>query len=179
MDKDTTDVLQGRVSVVLVYSGQWAQRQTDSFLSEAQNPELVRLLKAQPRLIQKVEINVEETRGRAALVWMFVRRLRNIRMSEDWGRYFVVRRGLTEDVRTHMGFVNGKVGYVYLVDWDCRIRWAASGEAEGGEKEGMVASARRLLDAFKKEGETDKARRYVKRVRPQEQAEKIVAPANA
>jgi len=168
VDKDTTDVLQGRVSIVLVYSGQWAQRQTNSFFSEAQNPEWVRLLKAQPRLIQKVEINVEETRGRAALVWMFARGLRHERISEDWGRYFVVRRGLTEDVRMDMGFVNGKVGYVYLVDWDCRIRWAGSGEAEQGEREGMVASARKLLDAFRKEGETDKARRYVKKVQPQE-----------
>lgn len=178
MDKDTTDVLQGRVSIVLVYSGQWAQGQTDSFLSETQNPELVRLLKAQPRSIQKVEINVEETRGRAALVWMFVRGLRNVRMSDDWGRYFVVRRGLTEDVRMNMGFFNGKVGYVYLVDWDCRIRWAGSGEAARGEKEGMVASAKRLLNAYKMEGGPDKARRYVKRAEPQEQTEEMVAPAN-
>jgi len=177
VDKDTTDVLQGRVSIVLVYSGQWAQRQTDSFLSEAQNPELVRLLKAEPRLIQKVEINVEETRGRAALVWMFAHGLRNVRMREDWRRYFVVRRGLTEDVKMEMGFVNGKVGYVYLVDWHCRIRWAGSGEAERGEKEGMVANARRLLDAFMKEGGTDKARHYVES-RPQGQAEKVLAPAN-
>lgn len=178
MDKDTTDVLQGRVSIVLVYSGQWAQSQTDSFLSEAQNPEMVRLLKAQPPSIQKVEINVEETRGRAALVWMFARGLRKIRMSDDWGRYFVVRRGLTEDVRMDMGYVNGKVGYVYLVDWDCRIRWAGSGEAARGEKAGMVASAKRLLDAFKMEGGPEKVRRYLKRVQPQEQTETMVIPAH-
>lgn len=151
MDQDTTNALAGKLSLIVVYSGQWAQSQTDSFVSKATNPDLELLLRKNSGMIQKIEINVEKTRGRAALVWVFVRRLRKSRVTEDWGKYFVVRRGLTDHVKMDMGFVNEKVGYVYLVDRDCKIRWAGSGEAGGGEREGLVASVRRLIDPFKKE----------------------------
>ena len=43
-DRDTTDVLRGRLSVVVLYSGQWAQRQTESFVSVKQSTELGKLL---------------------------------------------------------------------------------------------------------------------------------------
>jgi ATPase complex subunit ATP10 len=38
-----------------------------------------------------------------------------------------VGKGLSEDVRDAMGLLNSQVGYVYLVDTECRIRWAGSG----------------------------------------------------
>ena len=151
-----------------VYSGEWAQRQTESFVSETQDPDLLKLLREG---VQKVEINMEETRGRAALVWLFAGGLRRARRREELGRYFVVRRGLTDEMKMEMGYVNGKVGYVYLVDWECRIRWAGSGEAEVGEKEGLVTGARRLMEARKREWEVKKD---VKRVQPGEQVQRIV-----
>lgn len=138
---------------MVVYSGHWAQQQTESFVSRKQNPELWELLKEG---VQKVEINVEEQRGRAAMVYLFTKGLRKRRAKEHWGRYFVVSRGLTDNVRSYMGYVNRKVGYVYLVDWKCRIRWAGSGEAEEGEKEGLAAGAKRLLEVWRKGKEAEK-----------------------
>ena len=45
--------------------------------------------------------------------------------------------------------VNGRVGYVYLVDWDGKIRWAANGEAAEGEREDLMNGARKLLEQWK------------------------------
>jgi hypothetical protein len=44
-----------------------------------------------------------------------------------------------------MGLLNSNVGYVYLVDSECRIRWAGSGHAWEGEVLGMNKAIERLL----------------------------------
>ena len=41
--------------------------------------------------------------------------------------------------------MNSKVGYVYLLDENCRIRWAGSGPAEEHELEALNNGVRKLL----------------------------------
>jgi ATPase complex subunit ATP10 len=77
---------------------------------------------------------------------MFQYRLRNQRKEEDWGKYFVIRRGVSDQIRETIGLLNGRVGYVYLIDKDCKIRWAGSGDAEGTEKEDLMKGLQRLVD---------------------------------
>lgn len=138
----------------------------------------MRLLDEEGSGLQKVDVTVEETRGRAALVWMFVGGLRKLRSQAEWRRYFVVRRGLSNGVKMDMAFVNGKVGYVYLVDSECRIRWAASGDAEGAEREGLIGGARRLVEALKKERESQRSRSTQKAIGSVEDFEKEAAMAS-
>jgi ATPase complex subunit ATP10 len=89
---------------------------------------------------------------RSLLVRTFKGRLRRSMPEEQWERYFMVKlardvgRGLTEDVRDAMGFLNSQIGYVYLLDTECRIRWAGSGHAWKGEVEGLNVGIRRLLE---------------------------------
>ncbi|KAL8756908.1 MAG: hypothetical protein Q9199_002593 [Rusavskia elegans] len=155
---DTTSVLQDRISVVSVYSGRWAELQTQSFTDEKHHPELAAILQPEPKqgehpLLQKVEINVELDWMKALIVRTFMGGIRKQRKKEDWARYFLVRRGVTEEIKEAMGMANSKVGYVYLVDWLCRIRWAGSADAEGSEKEGLVAGVQRLVEGWKRERE--------------------------
>lgn len=152
-DQDTCVAMRGRVSLVSVFSGQWAERQAKSWVGPA-GGEMERLL-GEGGGLQRVEITVEETRLRAALLWCFCGGLKRARREEEWGRFFVIRRGFGEQVRADLGVVNGKVGYVYLVDWEGRIRWAGSGECEEGEREGeregLVNGTRRLLEHWREE----------------------------
>ena len=150
-DQDTCVAMKGKVSLVSVYSRRWAERQTKTWVGPS-GGESVGML-ADEMGLQKVEINVEERRFWAGLLWLFCGSLRRARREEEWGRYFVVRRGFGEQVRSDLGILNGKVGYVYLVDWEGRIRWAGSGECEegSGEREGLVRGARKLLDMWKEE----------------------------
>lgn len=149
--KDTTPVLSGNVSLVGVQSGIWAEEQVRTFLGEKENPELQRLIKENRGLVQKVEVNIQDNWIRALLVKLFKKNLRKCRPESDWGKYFAVRmgrdtgKGLTEDIRDAMGLLNSQVGYVYLVDAQCRIRWAGSGHAWEGENKSLNAGLMRLL----------------------------------
>jgi mitochondrial ATPase complex subunit ATP10 len=149
--KDTTPVLRGKVSLVGVQSGVWAEEQVRTFLGEKENLELQRLVGQNAKLVQKVEVNIQEHWFRAWLVKLFKSNLRKRRPESDWGRYFTVRlgrdtrQGLTEDIRDAMGLLNSQVGYVYLLDTECRIRWAGSGHAWDGEVRNLNAGVMRLV----------------------------------
>lgn len=147
--KDTTPVLEDKVSVVSVFSSAWAENQAATFTSQKANPELHEAIKNSGGLAQIVQINVEENALKAWIVKLFMGSSRRKLGKENWGRYFLVRRGITDEIRDAVGLLNSKVGYIYLLDGDCRIRWAGSGVAEGDEKQGLVKSTKRLVEEIK------------------------------
>ena len=144
--RDTTPLLSDKISIVSVFSSRWAENQALTFSSEKQNPEINEVVKNSGGLAQMVKINIEDNALKAWLVRIFMGGLRKSFGESNWGRYFLVRNEITNEIRDAVGLLNGKVGYTYLLDGQCRIRWAASGVAEGGEKEGLVKGAQRLLE---------------------------------
>lgn len=142
---DTTPALQGKVSLVKVYSSHWGLMQAQTFTGKSVNPELHNLVAQYPGLAQLVDINVEENSMKAWIIALFRWRLRASKPKEEWGNYFVVRKGISTRIRETIGLLNGRVGYVYLVDQDCKIRWAASANAEGSEIEDMNRGFNKLL----------------------------------
>ncbi|KAF8867290.1 hypothetical protein BDZ45DRAFT_710258 [Acephala macrosclerotiorum] len=144
--KDTTPLFWDKVSIVSVFSSQWAENQAATFASAKHNPDLHELVKGSGGLAQLVQINVEENWLKAWLIRVFMGGLRKRLGEDNWHRYFLVRRGITDELRENVGLLNSKVGYTYLLDGDCRIRWAASGPSEGDEKESLVKGARRLIE---------------------------------
>lgn len=149
--RDTTPILQGKISVVGIQSGRWAEEQVDTFLSKKNNPQLQEMIANSGGLIQRIDINAQSGWAQTILVKLFKSRIRSMLPEEQWRRYFIVklardtRRGLTEVVRDAMGFLNSHVGYVYLVDPQCRIRWAGSGHAWEGEIAYLNTGVKRLL----------------------------------
>ncbi|KAK3069229.1 Mitochondrial ATPase complex subunit atp10, partial [Teratosphaeriaceae sp. CCFEE 6253] len=95
--------------------------------------------------------------------------LRLSRSVEEQGRYFMVKRGVTDLMKEAIGMLNDKGGYVYLVDTECRIRWAGSAVAEEKERKSLVEGVKRLV----KEARTPKEKRV--RVDPVERKEKLEA----
>ena len=173
--RDTTPVLRGRVSVVSVFSGVWAERQAASFASAAENPALEAALASSASAAgiraQRVWINVEEHAFKNLLIRLFMGGLRKriareeaastptptptpssssgsaaAQQEDAWSRYFVVRRGVSDEIREALGYLNSKVGYTYLLDGECRVRWAGSGSSDEGEREGLARAVVRLLD---------------------------------
>lgn len=149
--RDTTPTLMGKISIIGVQSGQWAEEQVDTFISVKDNPQLNQMIEESNGRIQRVDINLQGDWIRALLVKLFSGRLRKMVPEDRWNRYFMIklprdiRRGLTDDVRDAMGLLNSQVGYVYLVDSSCKIRWAGSGHAWEGEVEGLNAAVQRLV----------------------------------
>ncbi|KAL8748517.1 MAG: hypothetical protein Q9184_007248 [Pyrenodesmia sp. 2 TL-2023] len=152
----TTSVLRDRISILSVYSGRWAEMQTQSFVSDTSHPALAEIMAQSEKhggLLQKVDVNIEEDWMKAMIIRTFMGGIKRQRREEDWKRYFLIRKGVTDELREAIGMGNAKVGYVYLVDWLCRIRWAGSANAQEGEKEGLLAGTRRLLEAWEKDKE--------------------------
>lgn len=149
---DTTPLLEGHCSVVTVFSSMWAENQIRTFVSPEANPALQSVLKQSGGRAQLVQVNIEEDAMKAWLVRLFMGSLRKKVDQDDWKRYFLVTKGITDEIRESIGLLNSKVGYTYLVDHNCRVRWAGSGDAESDEKEGLVKGVQRILDEMTKEG---------------------------
>lgn len=152
--RDTTYTLAGNVSIVSVFSGTWAEAQASTFTSAKENPALARVLEENSTRAtpggglgaQLVSINIEEDTFKYWLIRLFMGGLRSKVGEAGWDKYFVVRGGVSDEIKESIGLLNSKVGYVYLVDGDCRIRWAGSANAEDHEREGLARSVQRLLD---------------------------------
>jgi ATPase complex subunit ATP10 len=145
-DADTVNVMNGKISVVNVFSSAWGEAQVRSFTSQATNPVLYELLAQNEAVAQQIDINIEENSVKAFIIRMFQFRQRAQRRKEDWGKYFVVRKGVSQRIRETIGLLNGRVGYVYLLDQQCKIRWAGSADAEGTEVEDLTRGLRRLIE---------------------------------
>ena len=152
-EQDTTSVLKGKISIVCIFSGTWAERQTTTFFED--NKKLEEVLKAGAGLVQRVDINREENSVKAALIKLFMSSLRKRLAKKQHSRYFLVRRGVTDEMRMDMGILNSQVGYVYLLDSDCKIRWAGSAEAGPGEQESLVKGVARLVVEARKRREAE------------------------
>lgn len=145
LGRDTVDVMWGKVSVVSIVSSMWAKAQVDSFTSTEQNPELQEVIHENKDVSQLVWINMENNWIKWWLLQLFRNNLRKGLSAEEQRRYFMVRRGVSDVMKEAVGLLNDKVGFVYLVDEDCKIRWAGSAEAEAGERESMVRCLRKLV----------------------------------
>jgi len=95
---------------------------------------------------QIVRLNVERNPIKAWIVRFFFWSLRRYFPKQDWGKYFLVTNDLPEEVREATGIFNRSVGYVFLVDEHCRIRWAGSGDASDDERQSLVRGLKKLVD---------------------------------
>ncbi|KAM4059714.1 ATP10 protein [Hirsutella rhossiliensis] len=157
--RDTTPLLAGKVSVVGIFSSQWAERQVASFASREANPALHDTVARNDDVAQMVHINYEDNAAKAWLVRLFRRSLRKRFPEKDWGKYLLVRKGITDDIRESIGLLNAKVGYMYLVDQHCRIRWAGSGPSHPEERDGLTRGVTRLVDEVRRSTSPATARR--------------------
>lgn len=144
--QDTTPVLRGKISVVSVFSTLWAEKQTATFVRPKSNPTLQTLVKRSGSIAQFVEINVEQNWLKAWLVRLFMGSMRRKYPTEQHGKYFLVTKGVTRSLQEEIGMMNGMVGYVYLVDDACKIRWAGSSAALAEELTSLNNGLQKLIE---------------------------------
>ena len=98
-----------------------------------------------------MDVNLEDNSLKASLIRLFMPSLRRKLPQAQHERYFLVRRGMTDEIRQGIGMLNSKVGYVYLVDSECRIRWAGSGPAGKEEMESLVKGVGKLVGEWQQD----------------------------
>ncbi|KAF9879995.1 ATP10 protein [Colletotrichum karsti] len=148
--RDTTRTLLNKVTVVAMYSSKWAEDQTKTFVSPEANPDLHELVAKMDGKAQIVQLNIEDNSFKAWIVKLFMNNLRKQTPERDWDKYFLVPRAVTNEISESIGYLNSKVGYVYLVDNLCRIRWAASGPSQPDERDSLVKGMKLLFAEWEK-----------------------------
>ncbi|KAG4304282.1 hypothetical protein PORY_002257 [Pneumocystis oryctolagi] len=129
------------VSLLSVFSSKSGEKHVKSFLSNK--------LQLIPN-IQYIYVNFQEGFLKAALVRMFSATIRSQVLKEHYDKYFFVNK-LPKNIKENMMISNICVGYIYLVDNQCRIRWAGCGNATEEEKEYLITCSQRLIEEYKTE----------------------------
>lgn len=152
--QDTTSVLAGHLSIVRVFTALTGEKQANSYFvpADVANPTDTDFQHAANSVredgFQVVDINVPENWAKELLVNLFVDRIKALFADPTRAaRYFIARKGVTKEVTGPILAENKYAGYVYLVDRNCKIRWAACGTATKEERDSLW----RAVAALKKE----------------------------
>ncbi|KAF1806262.1 ATP10 protein-domain-containing protein [Mucor lusitanicus] len=88
--------------------------------------------------IQVVEVNVQENMLKQLLLKAFVPSIRKNLPAERKENYCLILKDISR-TRKCLDMTNQYVGYAFLVDENCKIRWTAHGEATAEEVGNMLA----------------------------------------
>ncbi|KAI9670542.1 MAG: Mitochondrial ATPase complex subunit atp10 [Alyxoria varia] len=154
--RDTTSAFRNRITLVRLSSANLGSQQFASFTDPKHNPALHTFLGAlkekaaagsvPPNAVpQFATVHAEDSWIKSFTVRMLFPWLRGQYPSEEHERFFLVRRGISWEVRDAIALWNMKVGYVYLLDGQCRVRWAGNGFAREEEKASLVGAVKRLV----------------------------------
>jgi mitochondrial ATPase complex subunit ATP10 len=123
-----TTLCNDKVSIVRIFSNTVADRHTLSyFLENAFN--------MNENGFRVIHINAVENYVKELLVRTAVRSLRKqFDDTHRWSHYMIARSSLTKELRASIMADNIFGGYIYLLDRNGKIRWAACGEATPEER---------------------------------------------
>jgi mitochondrial ATPase complex subunit ATP10 len=141
---NTTDLLSGWVSVVCFFQRNWGFEQTRSFVGAKGNPELAAVLEANKDTVQALDVTMEDLQTFTVLKRFFEFNLRRQKSAEEQDRYFITE-GIPVGVKESIGVMNSAIGYVFLVDQNCKIRWSACATALPEEKESFLKGLQSLI----------------------------------
>jgi ATPase complex subunit ATP10 len=93
---------------------------------------------------QYIQINLQENLLKSFLVQLFTNTLRGVVPAELHRNYLVSSQNM-EYVRDPLGMTNSKVGYVYLIDENLKIRWGGCADATLEETQALESCTGVLL----------------------------------
>ncbi|GAA5993745.1 hypothetical protein JCM5350_008218 [Sporobolomyces pararoseus] len=138
----TTDLFENKVSLVVFSSFRSSEEHINSFVRPA-----LADMKDEKRF-QYVYINLQENPLKSFLVSMFISSLRKTVPVEHHPTYLLSHQSL-EYLREPLGMPNKHVGYVFLVDWNKKIRWAGCSWATVDEEEALRRCSHVLVERLK------------------------------
>ncbi|KAJ7018356.1 ATP10 protein-domain-containing protein [Mycena alexandri] len=136
--KHTTLMCYGKITLLAIESTELSVLQTKSFVNS-----VYPRFKDNP-LYQRVHINIQENALKALVVKLFMHNLRDKVPKELYGNCLLSTQSM-EYLREPMGCTNRMVGYVYLIDENLKIRWAAGGDATLAELQALESCTAVLL----------------------------------
>ncbi|KAI9496036.1 ATPase assembly factor ATP10 [Zychaea mexicana] len=127
----TTDLLAGKVSLMSFVYAKYGEAHVNSYVE----PFLKHFKDNQK--VQLVEVNVQENLMKQWLLKAFIPSIRKNLPEERKANYTLLLKDISR-TRKMLDMSNQYIGYVYLVDEKCRIRWTAHGNATEQEVANML-----------------------------------------
>ncbi|KAG8920377.1 Mitochondrial ATPase complex subunit atp10, partial [Tulasnella sp. 418] len=126
----TTSLCAGKISLVAIQSTQVADEHVKSFVKG-----LVNDYQSEPNF-RFLQINLQENPLKAMVVRLSQGALRKTVPKEQHETYLISSQNM-EMLRQPLGMENKHVGFVYLLDEDLKVRWAACGFAKEEETKAL------------------------------------------
>ncbi|KAH8987837.1 ATP10 protein-domain-containing protein [Lactarius akahatsu] len=139
----TTQLCAGKVSVIAMLSTKISELHATSYTKTLNSK-----YQGHP-VYQYVQINLQENILKSILVNIFLSSLRSKIPLDQHTRYLVSRQNM-EYLREPLGMTNSRIGYVYLVDENLKVRWAACADAKEEEEEALIRCTGVLLNRQKR-----------------------------
>lgn len=129
---NTTEKLVGKITLMTFVYAKFGEPHVDTFIK----PFLEKYKDAKD--IQVVEVNVQENILKQLLLKVFIPSIRKNLPAERKDNYCLIMKDISK-TRKCLDMTNQYIGYSFLVDEDCKVRWAAHGEATPEEVGNMLA----------------------------------------
>ncbi|KAK3827786.1 MAG: ATP10 protein-domain-containing protein [Benniella sp.] len=139
---ELVDLLKGKISVVTISGTRFGEEQIETFTTP--------FLKKWPMgkagsKVQLVEINVQENPLKAGLVRMMVPFVKKSIPQERHATYILHYKSI-KHLKEPLSMPNSYMGYIFLVDSNCKIRWGANGRGTDAEIKTLLDSVQRLSE---------------------------------
>ncbi|KAF8637924.1 hypothetical protein AX17_002545 [Amanita inopinata Kibby_2008] len=141
--KDTTTMCFGRVTVLAMLGTKISELHAKAFTEPTHER-----FSSHP-LYQYVQINLQENLLKSFLVNLFTSSLRSTVSKELQSNYLISSQNL-EYVRGALGMTNSRVGYVYLIDENLKIRWGGCADPTTEEVQSLENCTGVLLKRLEK-----------------------------
>lgn len=136
---NTTEKLVGKITLMTFVYAKFGEPHVNTFIKP-----FLEKYKDQ-KDIQVVEVNVQENILKQLLLKAFIPSIRKNLPLERKENYCLILKDISR-TRKCLGMSNQYIGYSFLVDENCKIRWTAHGEATSEEVGNMLAMTDYLHD---------------------------------
>ncbi|KAF9332404.1 hypothetical protein BG006_004720 [Podila minutissima] len=137
---ELVDVLRGKISLLAISGTRFGEEQIETYMK----PFLTRWPAGSSK-VQVVELNIQENPLKAGLVRMMVPFVKKTIPEERHTNYILHYKSI-KHLKEPLSMQNSYLGYVFLVDGNCKIRWGAHGPATEIEVKTLLDSVQRLSE---------------------------------
>ncbi|KAF9578520.1 Mitochondrial ATPase complex subunit atp10 [Lunasporangiospora selenospora] len=140
---ELVDLLKGKTSLVAISGTKFGEDHIETFMT----PFLKHWPAAasQTSNVQLVELNIQENPLKAGLVRMMVPFVRK-NIPEERHANYVLHYKSIKHLREPLSMQNSYLGYVFLVDSNCKIRWGANGNGTEAEIKTFMESVQKMSE---------------------------------
>ncbi|KAG2183928.1 hypothetical protein INT44_008939 [Umbelopsis vinacea] len=135
----TSDLLHGKITLMSFVLAQYAEQHVNTFI----NPFLTAFKDRKD--IQLVELNVQENLLKQYLMKALMGTIKKNTPLERQDNYLLLFKDISR-LRRYLAMSNQYIGYVFLVDENCKVRWTAHGIATPQEIQNLIGMTKFLAD---------------------------------